>query len=57
MEFASGGGLIKFFFLFLWGEGELPNIHFKTHLFFSLKFLGWGTLSSLDPGPKGGSNL
>ena len=34
----------------------LHNNHFKTHLFFSI--FGWGgPFLSLDPGPKGGSNL
>ena len=33
----------------------LPNDNFETNLFY--QFLGGGTLSSLDPGLKGGSNL
>ena len=34
---------------------DFPKDHFKTHLFFSI--FGWGTLLSLDLGPKGVSNL
>ena len=33
----------------------VPKDHLKTHLFFSI--FGWGTLISLDFGPKGVSNL
>ena len=46
----------------LWGEGviglkhwTLPNNYLKKHLFFI--FFGGGTLSSLNPGPKGCSIL